>query len=250
MLFLDSEVSPSLILLVVDNDLDFVEMLTGWLQTLGYEVHRAYTGKHAMCEWEEHRPDLIILDTLVQDMDALAMCREMRSKDDALVIVVTDGKDVHDEVGCLESGAHDYLRKPFFPAQLLARIRAVSRRGRSTLTLRPSSLITIGHITVDSLHNEVTVSGKTVRLTPIESKMLHVLATNTNAICTSEHIVSHVWGLNNDGERSLIKAHISHLRQKVELDPGKPRFLLTVPGVGYTLEYRQADKRASQEMAR
>jgi DNA-binding response OmpR family regulator len=250
MLFLDGERDTSIKLLVVDNERDLVEMLTGWLKTLGYEVHRAYTGKQAMCEWEEHQPDLVILDTLLKDMDALALCREMRSVHDALVIVVTEGKDVHDEVRCLESGADDYLRKPFFPAQLLARMRAVSRRGRSTLPQRPSSLITIGPLTVDSLHHEVTVSGKTVRLTPIESKLLHVLAVNANAVCTLEHIISHVWGFNTDGERSLIKAHIRHLRQKVEPDPGNPRFLLTVPGVGYTLDYRQADTRASQERAR
>ena len=234
-------------LLVIDNDRDFVEMLTGWLTTLGYEVHRAYTGEHAMREWVEHQPDLIILDTMLQDMDALAMCREMRSKHEALVIVVTSGKNVQDEVRCLESVADDYLRKPFFPAQLLARIRAVSRRGRSTLTLRPSSLITIGPITVDSLHNKVTVSGKTARLTPTESKMLHLLAVNANAVCTLEQIIAHAWSFGDDADRSLIKAHIRHLRQKVELDPGNPRFLLTVPGVGYTLEYRHADKRASQE---
>jgi len=250
MLFLDVERNTTIKLLVVDNDRNLVEMLTGWLKTLGYEVHRAYTGKQAMREWGEHQPDLIILDTMLVDVDALAMCREMRSEHDALVIVLTDGKDVHDEIRCLESGADDYLRKPFFPAQLLARIHAVSRRGRSTLTQRSSSPTTIGPMTIDWLHNEVTVSGKTVRLTPIESKMLHLLAVNTNAVCTSEQIVSHVWGFNNDGESSLIKAHIRHLRQKVEPDPGKPRFLLTVPGVGYTLEYRQEDVRASKEMAR
>src|SRR5258708_7409164 len=199
-------------------------------------------------DWtREHQPDLIIFDTMLKDMDALAMCREMRSKHDALVIVVTSGKNVQDEVRCLESVADDYLRKPFFPAQLLARIRAVSRRGRSTLTLRPSSLITIGPITVDSLHNKVTVYGKTARLTPTESKMLHLLAVNANAVCTLEQIIAHAWSFGDDADRSLIKAHIRHLRQKVELDPGNPRFLLTVPGVGYTLEYRHADKRASQE---
>jgi DNA-binding response OmpR family regulator len=200
--------------------------------------------------WEEHQPDLIILDTLLKYVDALAVCHEMRSVHDALVIVVTEGNDVHDEVRCLEAGADDYLRKPCFPAQLLARIRAVSRRGRPTFPQRPSSLITIGPITVDSLHHEVTVSGKTVRLTSIESKLLHVLAVNTNAVCTSEHIVSYVWGLNNDGGRSLIKAHNRHLHQKLERDPANPRFLLTVAGVGYTLDYRQEGMRASQEMAR
>jgi DNA-binding response OmpR family regulator len=111
-------------LLVIDTDRDFVEMLTGWLTTLGYAVHRAYTGEQAMREWVEHQPELIILDTTLKDMDALAMCRQMRSKHDAPVLVVTEGKDVHDEVRCLEFGADDYLRKPFFPAQLLARMRS------------------------------------------------------------------------------------------------------------------------------
>ncbi len=135
-------------LLIVDSDRNQVEMLTGWLKTLGYEVRRAYSGERAKCEWEEQQPDLIILDPVLKDIDALAMCREMRGKHDALVLVVTEGKDVQDEVRYLESGADDYLRKPFFPNQLLARIHAVSRRARSTLAQRPSSIITVGPIIV------------------------------------------------------------------------------------------------------
>ncbi len=148
---------------------------------------------------------------------------------------MTDGKDVQDEVRCLESGADDYLRKPFFPSQLIARIHALSRRGRSTLTQRPSSIITVGPICVDSLHNEVIIDGKIARMTPTESKLLHLLAINANNVCTANQIVSHIWGFGNDGDTSLIKAHIRHLRQKIEPDPGKPTYILTVPGVGYTL---------------
>ena len=222
-------------LLIVDNDRDLVEMLNSWLKTLGYEVYRAYSGERAKVEWEEQKPDLVILDTVLRDVDALDMCREMRHIHDALVLVVTDGKDVQDEVRCLESGADDYLRKPFFPAQLLARIRAVSRRGRSTLTQRPSSIIKVGPLCVDSLHNEVRINGKTARLTPTESKLLHLLAVNANNVCTADQIVSHIWGFGNDGDSCLIKAHIRHLRQKIEPDPSKPCYILTVPGVGYTL---------------
>src|SRR5882762_9654958 len=155
-------------LLIVDSDRDLIEMLTSWLRTLGYEVHRAYTGERAKTEWEEQKPDLVILDNILKDVDALAMCREMRMLHDALVLVITDGKDVQDEIRCLESGADDYLRKPFFPTQFLARMRAVCRRGRSTLVQRPSSIVTVGPIRVDSLHNEVAVDGKAVRLTPTE----------------------------------------------------------------------------------
>jgi DNA-binding response OmpR family regulator len=222
-------------LLVVDTDRDYVEMLTSWLKTLGYEVYRAYTGERAKMEWEEQEPDLVLIDTALKDVDALSMCRDMRHKHDALVLVITDGKDVQDEVRCLESGADDYLRKPWFPSQLLARIHALSRRGRSTLAQRPSSIITVGPIRVDSLHNEVSINEKTTRLTPTESKLLHLLAVNVNNVCTASQIVSHIWGFGNDGDTCLIKAHIRHLRQKIESDPSKPHYILTVPGVGYTL---------------
>src|SRR5256884_1921170 len=222
-------------LLIVDSDRDLVEMLTGWLKTLGHEVRRAYTGEQARREWEDQRPDMVILDTVLKETDALALCRNMREKHDALVLVITDGKDFHDEVRCLDAGADDYLRKPFFPAQLLARIRAVSRRERSGLMLRTPSIITVGPICVDSLHNEVTTFGKTARLTPTESKLLHLLAVNANNVCTADQIVSHILGFGNDGDTGLIKAHIRHLRQKIEPDPGEPHYILTVPGVGYTL---------------
>lgn len=237
-------------ILVVDNDRDLVEMLTGWLKTLGYEVYRAYSGERAKIEWEQQEPDLVILDPMLKDMDGLTMCRDMRNKHDALVLVVTEGKDVHDEVRCLESGADDYLKKPFFPTQLLARIRAVSRRARSTLAQRPSSIITVGPICVDSLHNEVSVNGKTSRLTPTESKLLHLLAVNANDVCTANQIVSHVWGFGDAGDTTLIKAHIRHLRQKIEADPGKPRYILTVPGVGYTLIRRSSEGPDAKEAAR
>jgi DNA-binding response OmpR family regulator len=237
-------------ILIVDNDRDLVEMLTSWLKTLGYEVRRAYTAERVKSEWMEQRPDLVLLDTAFSGVDMLALCQELRAKHDALVLVITDGKDVQDEVLCLESGADDYLRKPFFPSQLLARIRAVSRRARSTLERRPSSIVTVGPICVDSMHNEVTVQGKTSRLTPTESKLLHLLAVNANDVCTARHIVTHVWGYDGDGDATLIKAHIRHLRQKIEPDPSRPRYILTVPGVGYTLIHRPTDESEVKEVRR
>src|SRR5258708_21735268 len=221
-------------LLIVDTDRDLVEMLTSWLKTLGYELYRAYTGDRACLEWEQQQPDLVIIDPTLTDMDGLTLCREMRAKHDALVMVIMDGKDVQDEIRCLESGADDYLRKPFFPTQFLARMRAVSRRGRSSLVQRPSSIVTVGPIRVDSLHNEVMVDNKTVRLTPTESKLLHLLAVNANNVCTANQIVAHIWGFGNDGDACLIKAHIRHLRQKIKRDPPKPTYILTTPAVGYT----------------
>jgi DNA-binding response OmpR family regulator len=178
------------------------------------------------------------------------MCRDMRHIHDALVLVVTDGKDVQDEVKCLESGADDYLRKPFFPSQILARIRAVSRRGRATLSQRPSSIIKVGPLQIDSLHNEVRVNGEMTPLTPTESKLLHLLAVNVNNVCTASQIVSHIWGFGNDGDSGLIKAHIRHIRQKIEPDPPNPRYILTVPGVGYTMIRTSPDEQDTREFVR
>jgi DNA-binding response OmpR family regulator len=230
-------------ILIIDSDRDLVQMLTSWLKTLGYEVYRAYTAERAEIEWLEHLPDLVILDTALKNGDMLSLCRDLRTQHDALTLVVTDARDVQDEVRCLESGADDYLRKPFFPSQLLARIHAVSRRSRSTIQHRPSSVVTVGPILVDSLHNEVTIDGKTSRLTPTESKMLHLLAVNANDVCTANQMISHVWGYDGDGDAGLIKAHIRHLRQKIEPDPSHPYYILTVPGVGYTLIRRVTDER-------
>ena len=225
-------------LLIVDTDRDLVDMLTGWLKTLGHDVRRAYSGEQARIAWEEQKPDLVILDTSLKDTDALAMCRDMRRRHDAFLFIVTDGTSVQDEIRCLEEGADDYMRKPFFPKQLLAHIRAISRRARFTLEQRPPAILTVGPIQVDSLHNEVRAHGKSSRLTPMESKLLHVLAVNANNVCTPSQIVAHLWGLGNDGDASLIKVHIHHLRQKIELDPSHPHYIVTVPGVGYTLVRR------------
>ena len=234
-------------LLLVDSDRHLIEMLMGWLKSLGYEVRRAYTSEHMKQEWLEHRPDLIILDTLLKDGNPLGMCRELRCVHDALVMVLTDAKDVQEEIRSLESGADDYLRKPFFPEQLLAHIRAIGRRARSTLEQRPSSILNVGPIRVDAMHNEVSMNGKTMHLTPTESKLLHLLAINANDVCTADQIVTYLWGY-GDGEASLIKAHIRHLRQKLEPDPAKPRYIRSVPGVGYTLiRYRTEELRSQRE---
>ena len=235
-------------LLVVDSDRDLVEMLTGWLKTLGHEVYRAYTGERAKVLWGEHQPELVILDAALKDMDPLIMAREMQCEHDALLFILSDRRDVHDEIRYLKSGADDYLHKPFFPAQLLARIYAVSRRSRFTLERRPSSINTVGPICVDSLHNEVSIDGKTTHLTPTESKLLHLLAINANDVCTTDQIVTHVWGYDGDGDTYLIKAHIRHLRQKVEPDASHPRYILTVPGVGYTLVRHATEKNEIDEI--
>jgi DNA-binding response OmpR family regulator len=221
--------------LIIDTDLDLVEMLTSWLITQGYEVYRAYTVEQARLECRQHKPDLVLLDPMVKDVSLPSMCRDLRKKHNALIMIMTDNRGIEHEVRCLESGADDYLRKPFFPSQLLARMHALSRRSHSTFAQERSSQLTVGPIQIDSLRNMATIDGKRVQLTPTESKLLYLLAVNSNHICTAHQIVAQIWGFADKGGANLIKPHIWHLRQKIEPNPSNPSYVVTVPRVGYTL---------------
>lgn len=229
-------------LLVVDSDRDMVEMLTNWLRTRGYEVHHAFTSERARQLWLEQRPDVVIIDPNNNSNDPLAMCRELRDAHDALVLVFTKTKDEDAESACLENGADSFLAKPFLPRQLLAHLRALSRRVRSTLVRNPSTIIEVGPLRVDTVRHEVTRNNITARLTPTESRLLHLLAVNANDICTLDQIVTHVWGFGEAGDKYLVKAHIRHLREKIEPVPSKPQFIISSPGIGYMLKRLAIEK--------
>jgi DNA-binding response OmpR family regulator len=228
--------------LIVDSDKDMVEMLVSLFRTYGHQVHRAYTGKQAQLEWVQHTPDLVILDTALPDMDALSLHRNVSAAHDALVLITDAHEDVQSETRYLESGADAYLRKPFFPRQILAHMRALSRRARAGLKVAPSSVVAVGPLRVDALRNEATIHGKTVRLTPTESKLLHFMAVNADTVCTTEQIATHVWHYEAEGDTMLVKSHIRHLREKLEPLPSQPRYIRTIVGVGYTLvRFREND---------
>ncbi len=223
-------------LLVADSDVDLVEMLTGWLRTRGYQVRFALSADRIKSEWVEHRPDLVIVATRMGRVDVLDLCRELQSIHDSLVLAIAHSHDLDTQIRCLESGADAYLIKPFLPNQLLAHIHALSRRVRGTLLRHPSSILSVGPLRIDTLRNEVTVNGIASRLTPIESKLLHMLAVNVNDVCSHDQLLAHVWGYGEAAEaKLLIKAHIRHIREKIEPDPARPRFIITVAGSGYML---------------
>ncbi len=237
-------------LLLVDTDRDLIEMLSSWLKTVGYEVYRAYTLEQAQRIWEEQEPDLVIIETTMEGEEGLVFCSDMRTTYDTLVLALTDASDSQYEIRCLESGVDAYLRKPFFPGQLLAHIHALSRRGRSMHAAPTPSILTIGPIRIDAVSSKVSINGKTEYLTPIENKLLRFLAINANNVCTGSQIVSHIWGFSNYGDTRLIKAHVQHLRQKIEKDPNNPSHLLTVRGVGYSLVHRSSEEYDSKDVSR
>ncbi len=222
-------------LLVVDADHSMVEMIDSWLKVLGHEVSCAFTGEQAKIKWIDYQPDLVIVDSALEDVDALEMCRSLQEKYDALVIVVTEATGFLDEVRCLEAGADSYLRKPFFPDQLLAHIHATCRRNRLSMKNLSSPVVNVEPLYIDSLHNEVDIQGKTIRLTPTEAKIMHLLAINRGNLCTFNQIIRYVWESATAGGISLLRSHIYHLRQKIEVNPQKPQYILTVPNIGYML---------------
>src|SRR6201987_5553023 len=168
-------------------------------------------------------------------LDGFEVCRQMRSETNSMVLILSALDREDDEVRGLELGADDYLRKPFSPRQLLARIKALMRRSSSTQgSGGGSSSITVGPVTLDAMRHEVTRDGVKVRLTPTESRLLHLLITHTGQVLTTDMIIERVWGYDEVGDSGLVKTHIRHLRQKVEPNANHPKYITTVPGVGYT----------------
>jgi DNA-binding response OmpR family regulator len=221
-------------ILVADDDRDMVDLLTFWLKGHGYDIVRAFDGEQAITRWRETKPDMVILDIEMPKVDGFEVCRRMSGESNALVLILTCRDREQDEVRGLELGADDYLTKPFSPRQLLARIRALARRASSAPTIRGNSMVAVGPISLDPMRHEASRAGAKVRLTPTESRLLHLLLTHSGQVLTTDLIVERVWGYDDAGDTGLVKTHIRHLRQKVEPEPNTPQYIVTVPGVGYT----------------
>ncbi|MBX5456206.1 MAG: response regulator transcription factor [Thermogemmatispora sp.] len=221
-------------ILVADDDRDMVDILSYWLKGHGYEVVRAFDGEQAIKRWRETLPDLVILDVEMPKIDGFEVCRQMRNETNSMVLILTAHDQEEDEIRGLELGADDYLRKPFSPRQLLARIKAILRRSSNVRGSASSSTITVGPFSLDAMRHEVVRDGVKIRLTPTESRLLHLLMTHTGQVLTTDMIIERVWGYDEAGDSGLVKTHIRHLRQKIEPNANQPRYITTVPGVGYT----------------
>src|SRR6266436_2393652 len=220
--------------MVADDDHEVVDMLSYWLKGHGYDVIRAFDGEQAIKRWRETLPDLVILDIQMPKLDGFEVCRQMRTETNSMVLILTAHDREDDEVRGLELGADDYLRKPFSPRQLLARITTVMRGASQAHPESASPVMTAGPITLDALRHEVLRGGRKVKVTPTESRLLHLLLTHPGQVLTPGIISRRIWGHDEGGNTDLIKTHIHHLRQKVEFDAKSPRHILTVPGRGYT----------------
>jgi DNA-binding response OmpR family regulator len=223
--------------LVVDDDPPSVKMISFLLREEGYEVSTADNGSSAL-EWiDREPPDLVILDVMMPDLDGFEVCRRIRQKQDVPIIFLSAKGETVDKVAGLELGADDYLAKPFEPAELLARVKAVTRRAEAVAGEDTQALLTVGDLTLDPLNNRATFDdGRTVNLTPIEFKLLHCLMRNAGRILSHDLLMSTVWGYDYEGYSNQIAVYVRRLRLKIEEDPDHPKLLTTMRGLGYKFE--------------
>jgi DNA-binding response OmpR family regulator len=222
--------------LVVDDDAPSVKMIAFLLREEGYTVSTADNGLVALSLVEREKPDLVILDVMMPHMDGHEVCRRIRGKMKIPIIFLSARGETSDRVQGLELGADDYLAKPFEPAELLARVRAVMRRTEAFAATNGQTKLSVGDFVLDPLENKATVRGKVIDLTPIEFRLLYCLARNSGRVLTHEFLLTAVWGYDYEGYSNQVAVYMRRLRNKTEKDPANPEYLLTVRGLGYRFE--------------
>ena len=215
--------------LVVDDDPALAEMLTIVLRGEGFDTAVVGDGTKALPAVRELRPDVVLLDLMLPGMNGIDVCRAIRSESGVPIVMLTAKSDTVDIVLGLESGADDYVVKPFKPKELVARIRARVRRVEN----EPAEQLSIGDVDIDVPAHQVTRGGAPIALTPLEFDLLVALARKPRQVFTREVLLEQVWGYRHAADTRLVNVHVQRLRSKIERDPEHPEVVLTVRGVGY-----------------
>jgi two-component system, OmpR family, KDP operon response regulator KdpE len=219
--------------LMIDDEVTILRFLRSVLDTGEFSLHQADNGHSGLAAAAAVRPDIILLDLGLPDMDGVEVIRRIRewSQVPIIVLSVRDGED--SKVEALDAGADDYLIKPFGVAELLARIRVSLRR---SLQQAPEALFNYAGLEVDLTNRRVVARGEEVQLTPTEYELLRLLVSHAGKVLTHGQILKQIWGTANADQQNVLRVNISNLRQKVEEDPSRPRHIVTELGVGYRLK--------------
>ena len=204
------------------------------LEEEGWGVDEASTGEEALVSFTRNPADVVLIDIMLPGIDGFEVCRSIRRTSDVPIIMVTARNDTHDVVAGLEAGADDYLTKPFAPKELSARIRALLRRARSSDS--ETSRIQINGLVVIPEEGVVLVDEREIHLTRTEFRLLVELASNPGRVLSREDLLQRVWDYDYFGDGRLVDVHVRRLRTKVEIDPAKPRYIITMRGMGYKLQ--------------
>jgi len=226
-------------ILVVDDEISITEVISLYLQREGFKVRVARNGTDALAAIHSTKPALIILDVMLPQVDGLEIIRRLRQNPgfDTPIILLTARSQETDRIYGLELGADDYVTKPFSPAELVSRVKAVLRRTHTRGRLgEQEQPLDYGSLRIDPRTRQVNVRGKSVELTATEFNLLWFMATHPRQVFKRNQLLEHVWGFSDYVDPSTVTVHIRRLREKIEQDPGNPTCLLTMWGVGYKFE--------------
>jgi two-component system response regulator RegX3 len=225
--------------LVVEDEESFVDALTVGLRREGFRVRVARDGAEALDLFDSVRPDLVLLDVMLPHISGVDVCREIRSRSSVPIIMVTARTSEIDTVVGLEVGADDYVSKPYRLRELVARVRAALRRsaaGAAEGPLRTEGAVEVGDVRLDPGRHEVFVRGSQVSLPLKEFELLQILLDNAGRVLTRDLLIDRVWGSDYVGDTKTLDVHVKRLRAKVEVDPSKPRQIVTIRGLGYKFD--------------
>jgi two-component system KDP operon response regulator KdpE len=218
--------------LIVDDELSIRRFLRISLETNGYRVHEAVNGQEALAKAAQLRPEVIILDMNLPDLEGIEVLRRLREWTSTPVIILSVRDADRDKVAALDAGADDYLSKPFSTDELLARLRVARRHAQPAPT---EPVLTFGDVQIDLARRVVTRDGEPVKLTPTEYALLRLLAQHAGRVLTHRQILKEIWGPQYVDETHYLRVYFAQLRQKLEANPALPRLIVTEPGVGYRL---------------
>lgn len=227
-------------ILIADPDYEFVTILAYWLRSHGHHPLSANNAHQALKIWHERSPELTLVDLVLPGANGPDFCRRLREAGVGLILVLTDPAHEEEEVRALEQGADGYLPKPVSMRQVQAHITALGRRIQPLTDTAANRQFHIGPTNINLERYEVSRNGRRFRLTPTEGRLLQLLVANAGQALSTDTIIQRIWGYEGH-ESNLLKTHIHHLRQKIEPEPEHPRFLLTLPTVGYLLNVQEPE---------
>jgi DNA-binding response OmpR family regulator len=234
-------------ILIIEDNQDLAHLLEIHLGDLSYEVDLAFDGHEGLAKAESKDYDLVILDLMLPGLDGLEICRHLRNRPAYTpILMLTSKSSETDRVVGLEMGADDYVTKPFSIRELMARVKAIFRRIEALKSEPPDqgpSPLNAGDISIDPERRRVTLRGKDIDLTAKEFDLLHHFALHPGIVFTRSQLLDRVWGYGHEGYEHTVNSHINRLRAKIEEDPARPRYILTVWGVGYKFVDPEEEKR-------
>ncbi len=234
--------------LVVDDEERMVRFIRLNLEHDGFEVVEAFNGQQAMDKIRETLPDLVLLDVMMPDIDGFEVLRLIRENNDVPVIMLTAKNEEDDRVQGLELGADDYVSKPFSPRELVSRVKAVLRRNEGARSSTSGLIQVDDYLKIDFDRREVWVNNELVKLRPTEYRLLYHLVQNAGWVISHDQILAKVWGYEYRDEPHYVRLYVNYLRQKLEQDPAKPKYILTERGVGYRfVDYKRENKKDTNE---